>query len=274
MGRAAELTGLTSSCLGGPAGVSLVSGDAGCGKTRLLDEVAHRVAAAGGLVLRGRAVPGGGAYRPLAEALIPAAPPSLAAHDRLAPFRAVLARVLPAWPPGAAGGVHLVDPAVVLGEAVLELLRVVADGGRPSVVVLDDLHWADQESLAVLGYLAGALPRRPPARVRVLGAARDEDPDAGDGAVLPAVPDVVRLPLSRLGDADVASLVRGLADGGLPAAVEEHLVDGADGLPLLAEELFAGLVDEGVLQRGATGWEVRGRLVPRVPGTLDRKSVV
>jgi predicted ATPase len=61
-----------------------------------------------------------------------------------------------------------VDPVVVLGEAVLELLRVVS-AGRRCVLLLDDLHWADRDTLALLEYIAGALPGM---AVTVLGGRR------------------------------------------------------------------------------------------------------
>ena len=117
-----------------------MAGPAGVGKSRLLDELAGRVATTGVVVLRGSAVVGGGPYWPLAEALLRAAPPALAEHERLAPFRAVLARLLPAWPAAAAAREYVVDPVVVLGEAVLELLRVVAAGGRCLLLLLSLIH--------------------------------------------------------------------------------------------------------------------------------------
>ena len=133
VGRDDELGVLVGAALSGPGGVTLVAGEAGSGKTRLLDEVAGRAAAAGARVLRGHAVPGGGPFRPLAEALTAAAGPALAQDERVAPFRAVLARLLPAWTAGPAdggAGPHLVDPVLVLGEAVGELLGVIAGSGR------------------------------------------------------------------------------------------------------------------------------------------------
>jgi hypothetical protein len=77
-----------------------------------------------------------------------------AADERIALFRSVLARMLPAWPQGPAPSAHVVDPVVVMGEALLELLTVIS-GQRRCVLVLDDLHWADRDTLAVLEYLAG-----------------------------------------------------------------------------------------------------------------------
>ena len=144
VGRAGELGSLVGLCRSGPGGVALLIGEAGSGKSRLLSEVAARAGAAGAVVMRGHAVPGGGAFRPLAEALVRVASPDVAADDRLARFRSVLARILPGWPTGLAAGSHVVDPVVVLGEAVLELLMVISQGRR-CVVVLDDLQWADRE---------------------------------------------------------------------------------------------------------------------------------
>ena len=79
VGRSAELSELLALCAAG--GAALLAGPAGVGKSRLLDELAGRVAATGVVVLRGSAVVGGGPYRPLAEALLRAAPPALAEHD-------------------------------------------------------------------------------------------------------------------------------------------------------------------------------------------------
>ena len=95
VGRADELAGMLRVCRSGPGGVTLLTGDAGSGKTRLLGEACGQAGLAGAMVLRGHAVPAGGAFRPLVEALARAAPPRLAADERIAPLRSGLARVLP-----------------------------------------------------------------------------------------------------------------------------------------------------------------------------------
>jgi hypothetical protein len=156
VGRSAELASLLAACHDGSGGLVLLAGCAGSGKTTLLEELTRRLTAAGALAGSGHAVPGAGPFRPVAEALVRVAPPSLVDDEQVCPFRAVLARILPTWPPGPASGVHLVDPVVVLGEAVLALLRALS-ADRRTVLVLDDAHWADRDTLALLEYLAGGL---------------------------------------------------------------------------------------------------------------------
>jgi hypothetical protein len=63
------------------------------------------------VVLSGRAVEGGGAFRPVVEALIPAASAALAGEERLTPYRGVLARLLPGWPAGPGDPPALTDPS-------------------------------------------------------------------------------------------------------------------------------------------------------------------
>ena len=263
VGRDAELGALVAAALSGPGGVTLVSGEAGSGKTRLLDEVAGRAERAGARVLRGHAVPGGGAFRPLAQALTPAAGTHLADDPRVAPFRPVLARLLPAWtagPSDAGAGPALVDPVLVLGEALGELLGVIAGEGR-AVVVLDDLHWADRDTLAVLEYLAGRLAG---VEVRVLGSMRsDEHPPEGLTPLRRAR--VATVELGRLAPDDAAALARAVLGGDADDAVREHVVTAADGLPLVVEELAARLADSGAIVRRGGRWHAAGPLPTEVP---------
>ncbi|MHA6781453.1 ATP-binding protein [Pseudonocardia saturnea] len=264
VGRADELAALLATCDGAAGDVTLVTGVAGIGKTRLLDEVAARLTASDVPVLRGHAVAGGGPFRPLAQALVRAAPPALAADPRLEPHRAVLARLLPGWPAPGPEVPYLVDPVVVLAEAVRELLRVVAAGGRLAVL-LDDMHWADPDTLAVLEYLGDGLADLP---VHVVLAARDdEDAPAGLAALARTAR---RTPLLRLDDEHVGVLARRCGDGAVAEEVQEFLVAAVDGLPFLVEELFAGLVESGRIARDALGWHATGPLAPRVPGAFAR----
>jgi ABC-type cobalamin transport system ATPase subunit len=121
-----------------------VLGDAGIGKSRLVRELADRARARGSLVLAGRAVqtrpptP----YRPLAEALAVACrrdgPPDAA---ELIPYRPALGRLIPEWHrPGLA---ESAESAVVLGEGVLRMLRVLGGAGG-ALLITEDLPLGGQ----------------------------------------------------------------------------------------------------------------------------------
>src|ERR1700680_2830377 len=153
VGRGAWLGFLSELCSRlprGRGGTAVVFGEAGVGKSRLVREAAATARAHGQVVLTGRAVQTGNhiAFRPLTEALLAAfratGPPAL---PELAPFRAALGRLVPEWHP-ASGMDH--DPsAVLVGEGLLRLLRAVG-GSSGCVLVVEDLHWADPDTLAVL----------------------------------------------------------------------------------------------------------------------------
>ncbi len=243
----------------GSGGLLLVVGEAGVGKSRLLAEAVRLAHADRVHVLCGRAMESGGAYRPLVEALLRGGAEDLDPATVPAPYRAALGRLLPGWAtdvtdlrePG-------VDPVLVLGEAVVRVLDALVGG--PCLLVLEDLHWADAETLAMLEYLADRLRDRP---VLVVGSARDDEPGSAAVDRLATGPGVHTVPLSRLGPADLATLAAARAGGRLPADQLAALVARADGLPLLAEEL----VDEAVRTAGAP----TSAPVPRTIAALVRR---
>src|SRR5689334_14424126 len=112
------------------------------------------------IVLSGRAVPGAAPlpFRPLTEALLVAGrrggPPKA---RELAGFGGQLARLVPDWGAAESGGAD--ESPVLIGEAVVRLLGVL---GRTAphtggLLVLEDLHWSDPETLAVVDYLADTM---------------------------------------------------------------------------------------------------------------------
>src|SRR3990170_3478019 len=190
--------------------VVFVLGEAGIGKSRLAREAADLAEARGLVVVRGRAVQAQTpvAYRPLTEALCSA----VRAHGtpdapELAPFRTVLGRLIPDWR-GTEPEVE--DSVVTLSEGVLRFLRVLA-ADRGCVVILEDLHWADPESLSVVEYLADNLAHE---RVLCLAVARAEERTAAVdlARAMQARRSTEVIEPARLTETEVAEMVRTCLD--------------------------------------------------------------
>jgi DNA-binding CsgD family transcriptional regulator len=251
IGRGAELAALRAAldgALRGDGRLACLTGEPGIGKSRLARELAGRARDRGVLVLTGRAVPAGGStpYRPLTEALLqaqrhrawPADEEAVRwqpALDLIVPRPSDGARPGAARPGRARAGLNQV-PAAVRGEAVLRLLgRLAVPAGL--LVVLEDLHWADPDTLAVLEYLADNLAGQP---VLVLVTCRDEPLTAAMELIrrLHARRAASHLILGRLDDEGVASMVRACWPQASPDQVT-RVQRTADGVPFLVEEVLA-----------------------------------
>ncbi|CAM5325649.1 hypothetical protein SROCM77S_01301 [Streptomyces rochei] len=246
----ARLTGVLERARAGEARAVLIAGDAGVGKTRTLDEVAGRAAAAGTTVLTGHCVDLGDVglpYLPFTEIL-----GVLAADER---FAAVLAahpvadRLLGAGPQDAEGRDGATRSRLRLFEDVAALLAELSDVA-PLLLVLEDLHWADQSSRDLLRFLLSRGVLQRPAggarghRVALFASYRADDlhrrhPLRPLLAELVRLPSVERLELRPLPDGDVARLVRSLRERPLPEATVHRIVERAEGNAFYAEELVA-----------------------------------
>jgi hypothetical protein len=225
--------------------------------------------AQGGAGLMGRAVDRAAAapFRPLVEALLGALRRGPIDDDRdVAPFRAALAHLVPEVAGVSAPGPP--PPLLHVAEGFLRVARARTGDGHGTAVLLDDLHWADAETLAVVEYLADNIGDEP---ILLVVAARPVDCDAV--AVLSSLADrrvATRLELPRLGPEATAEMARScLGDAAVPAQVLQLVDDRADGLPFLVEELLAGLRAEGALVRQGDRWVVNGVPArrPRRPST-------
>jgi ATP/maltotriose-dependent transcriptional regulator MalT len=264
--RSEELTlldELLAAAAAGRGSVVLVHGEAGIGKSRLLAEQVDRARAAGAPALVGRAVTGGAAFRPVADALLAhqrrdGLPPAAA----LGPFTGALGRLVPGWAPAAEHEAQG-DLPLLVSEALLRLLRVIG-AERGVVLALDDLHWADVDTLTVLDRLADAVADAP--ALVLLGARHAEPPGL---TRLAASAGVHSLPLRRLSPAESDLLATTCAGGlALPPHVRQHVLDHAEGLPFLVEELLRGLVESGALVRTAAGWDAPAPLRASVPASF------
>ena len=172
IGRSGELGQLTAaleSAEAGRGGAVFVTGDEGAGKSLLARQVRGLAEERGFSVLAGRgtrsAVPV--PYRPVAEALMSGARSGIVPDmPVISNYRAALGALVPEWNRPGDKRAH-VEP-VVVGEAVLRLLTQAE--GRGGLLVLEDLHWADPETLAIVEYLADNIAA---ARVLVRGHAAE-----------------------------------------------------------------------------------------------------
>jgi DNA-binding CsgD family transcriptional regulator len=273
VGRAAEAGALEdrlAAAARGSGGVVVLVGDAGTGKSRLVAETTTTARAAGATVLFGRAVPGAQpvAYRPLAEALLAAdrSGPVLDAPE-LAGFRGHLGRIVPAW--RERSGPSADDSPVLLGEGAARLLGLLGRA-RGCVLVLEDLHWADPETLDALDHLADALQDAP---VLCLGTTRPEGPAAELAERLRRRDPRATIPVPPLSPAGVDAMAAAcLRTATVPPELRAFLRTHSEGLPFLVEELLAGLVASGALRHADGRWGGHGELVPTVPASL-RESI-
>ncbi|HEX2118596.1 MAG TPA: BTAD domain-containing putative transcriptional regulator, partial [Acidimicrobiales bacterium] len=162
----------------------VIEGEPGIGKTRLADEVRGLAAARGAIAVWGRSDEGGAA-----PALWPWLPPLRTVAAEAAAVPATVAQLLSGEVPMVTGqaGADQFERF----EAVAGLLEEVA-ATRPIAVLLDDLQWADETSLQLLGFLAGRLRRG----VLVAGTMRQLEVGRND-AVTDALAAIARRPGSR-----------------------------------------------------------------------------
>ncbi|MGA5448442.1 helix-turn-helix transcriptional regulator [Streptomyces umbrinus] len=243
-----------------------VLGEPGIGKSRLVEEAADAAVRAGLRVLRGRAASAGRAVplRPLAEAVFSGLRGEGAPADGdLGPYEPLLSRLCGLAPQDGA-------PLVGYAEAVLRLLGTLGRTGG-CVLVLEDLHDADADTLTIVDYLTDNLPGQ---RAVLLATLRGGPGPALDLAEAAASRRTARtLRLARLGPAHTAELAArclGHGDAGhVPAAVLDRLHAVSEGVPFVVEELLTAMVDSGdLVQRKGDGWTVTGSLNAHVPATV------
>ncbi|NYJ07999.1 ATP-binding protein [Petropleomorpha daqingensis] len=223
--------------LAGAGQLLLVSGEPGIGKSALLAVLSSEAAARGARVLHGSCWDGAApAYWLWTQVLRSALEPGRLTSADLG----AAARLLPADPASDAGEASP-DPAEArfrLLDAVGETLARLA-AQAPVVVVLDDLQWADEPSLQLLGFLVRRLGAAP---VLLLGAYRDAE--AGP-AVRAVTAGAQHLPLLGLTRPEVAALMSAVGTPGPPSRVVTEVWQRTGGNPFLVRELTRLLLAQG-----------------------------
>ncbi|MEU1013208.1 AAA family ATPase [Streptomyces sp. NPDC005890] len=270
IGREAEVTELGESLRHlnrSRGGTAFLVGEGGIGKSRLVAELIGSALDTGVRVLKGRSSTIGPMVplRPLTEALMPLSRGGVTPDEAsLGPYRPVLGRLIPGWSTGAPDQ----GSTVVLAEAVL---RVLAYAGRDSgcLLVLEDLHDADTETLAVVEYLVDNLEQQPLMLAATLRSDPGEALSLAESAGRRGSATVFRLaPL----DADeVGRMIASCLDteaGLMPAEVLVQMWQDSAGIPFLVEELLQGAVAGGSLVREGAAWRVVGDLRRNMPRAL------
>ena len=263
--------------------VVLLSGEAGIGKSRLLQVLKEQVAGAPHTRLECRSSPyyQNSALYPVVDLFQRAlhAPPAGAAPDtlerleqllvpcRLAPeevvplFATLLALPLPA-------GRY---PSLPLSpeqhrhktlEALLALVLAQA-AQQPVLFILEDLHWTDPSTLAWLTLL---IEQSPTASLLILLTCRPEFQTPWDWRS-----HLTPLTLQRLTRAQIETMVARVTGGkAVPAEVMQHLAEKSDGVPLYVEEMTKAILESGVLHETHDHYTLTGPLTAlAIPTTLQ-----
>jgi tetratricopeptide (TPR) repeat protein len=147
-------------------------------------------------------------------------------------------------------------------DAIIAWLIETAERG-PVLMAGEDLHWADPTTLETLGML---IEQAPTAAMLVVATYRPE--------LTPPWPQrshMTPITLNRLERPEVETMVGHLAGGRpLPGEVVDHIVAKADGVPLYVEELTKAILGSGVLEARGDAYVLRGALAQlHIPETLQ-----
>lgn len=240
--EAARIDELIAAAREGQSGVLVIRGEAGIGKSALLEHAAR--CADGMVILRGVGVQ--------AESELPHA----ALHQILRPVLATVER-LPAAQAAALRAAFALSDEVTVEEpfrVALAVLGVLAEAAeeRPLVCLADDAQWLDHASAEALLFTARRLVAEP---VAMLFAARD---DAEHPFPAPGLAD---LRLTGLARSDARTLVTRDVGARCASEVVDWILDRADGNPLVLKELPASLTPDQV--------EGRSSLAGAVPPTTS-----
>jgi DNA-binding CsgD family transcriptional regulator len=258
----AALEAALDEAIAGAGSFVWVAGEAGVGKSRVVRDFCDIAAGRGLPVLVGRAVDTGTPvpFRPLFEALSGHVR-RLGANGRPPADRRALAQIVPEW--RSVEEETYPASAMEIGEGLLRFLASIA--GDACVLVLEDLHWADPDTAAVVEYVADNLRATP---VLCVVTTRLEGSDHVGRVLsdLAARRSATRIELRRLTTDELGTMVSMCLGGEVVnASVMSLIGDFADGLPFLVEELLTTSVADGTITSSADGWRVEAAGVPAVP---------
>jgi DNA-binding winged helix-turn-helix (wHTH) protein/predicted ATPase len=274
--REAELATLHqwfTNALQGERHLGFITGEAGIGKTTLVDTFVAQLAGQASLWIgHGQCIEQygtGEAYLPLLEAL-----GQMGRAADGSQLVALLRQQAPSWlrqlPGLLAPAEYEVLQRAVGGRTRERMLRELAEAvemltaTRPCVLVLEDLHWSDTATIEWLAYVGR---RRRPARLLVLGTYRPIEALVRAHPVRAMVQDLTvhgygaELALGEWSEAGVAAyLAQRGAGAAVPAALVRLLAQRTDGHPLFLVTVVDELIRQERLRVGPEGWTLAGGL--------------
>jgi len=248
----------------GHGGLVMLVGEPGIGKSRTIEEFAEQARAGGTQVLTGRCFEGEWAppYAPFGEAI--------AGYAKDADPEALRADLGYGAPPVARLVPSLHERIPDIGEPVplnpdeerfrlldaVSQLIIATSARAPVVLVLDDLHWADGGTIAMLRHVARFLPGQ---RTLVLGAYRDveldrQHPLADALAALRSEVEYERILIKGLDEGDIRALLTDIAEQDVPDAFVQAISAETDGNPFFIREVLIHLADEGKIYQQDGRW--------------------
>ena len=255
VGRETELARLTDAleqAAAGRPGTRLITGEAGIGKSRLVEEFLERARAADALVLEGDCLPVGEtglAYAPFVAALRPlvrSLDPDRLDH-LIGPGRPELAHLLPDLGPPPARAKRPPDASLSATTARARLFEIMFGvfhrlaQERPLVLVLEDLHWADASTRDLLRFLVRNARTEP---MLVLATYRSDELHRRH-SLRPLLTELQRLEsveiieLVAFVEAEVAAQLAGIRGAPAEPQLVATVLSRSGGNPFFAEELLA-----------------------------------
>lgn len=278
IGRDAEYDQLLhhlEAAMDGRGSLVLIGGEPGIGKTYLTQAIAAEAKRRGAFTVTGHCYEMEGAppYVPFIETLeysARAVPRDSFLHyvgesaPEIAKLMPELRRIFPDIPP------PLELPLELQRRYLFNAYREFVERAAtltPIMVVLEDLHWADEATLLLLQHLAQNLPRIP---VLIIGTYRDADldvrrPFADALGNLVREKLVTRIALRRFGMADVQAMLGAMSGKEPPQSVAKIVFSETDGNPFFAEEVFRHLSEEGKLFDESGNWRTGIHLELELP---------
>ncbi|MCP4535935.1 MAG: tetratricopeptide repeat protein [Chloroflexi bacterium] len=259
----------------------LISGESGVGKSRLVIELEVKAELEGARVVWGQCVKrGGSAYQPWREALrVLVRYVEGASTKTMQQVGPVLTALLPElWEREYMAG--LTPPADLepqaarlrLNNAIASVMRAAACL-RPTVIVIENVHWAEEATLEMLGFLARVSV---PKGLLVCATYRSDEIGPENPLLSLSGDQVQRIPLQTLSTDVTADLVRSMLGlEQVPALLMERVQQTTGGNAFFVQELIRSLAAEGqVLRRTVAGWQVDGQALQKAKLPESIRQVV